>query len=249
MNMNGQAIIRNPIIISAGILALGFVVMAIIGAYTFYQVRSFDNTLSVTGSAKTRVTADSVKWTFNISRTVTEEAMQSGYAQLARDLVATKTFLTQRNVAESEVTISPVFMEEIYKYSPTGDTGPREYTLRQQVIVQSSDVERVTAIAKDTQELVNKGVRLSSQYPEYFYSKLADLRVSLLSDAVKDAKARAKEIAESSGQSVGSLKAASSGVVQVLSPNSVEVSDYGQYDTGSIEKDVMVTVRATFFVK
>ncbi len=36
------------------------------------------------------------------------------------------------------------------------------------------------------------------------------------------------------------------GVVQVLPPSSTEVSDYGAYDTSSIEKEVMVTVKASF---
>jgi len=37
--------------------------------------------------------------------------------------------------------------------------------------------------------------------------------------------------------------------VQVLSPNSIEVSDYGSYDTQTIQKEVMVTARAVFLLK
>jgi len=39
------------------------------------------------------------------------------------------------------------------------------------------------------------------------------------------------------------------GVVQVMPVNSVEISDYGTYDTGSIEKEVMVTVKALFILR
>jgi hypothetical protein len=35
-------------------------------------------------------------------------------------------------------------------------------------------------------------------------------------------------------------------VVQVLPVNSVDVSDYGSYDTQNIEKEISVTVRAAF---
>ena len=56
-------------------------------------------------------------------------------------------------------------------------------------------------------------------------------------------------IATAGGNSVGAIKSASSGVVQVLAPNSVEVSDYGQYDTSKIDKEIMVTVKATFEIK
>jgi hypothetical protein len=78
---------------------------------------------------------------------------------------------------------------------------------------------------------------------------LSDLRVSLLGDALKDAKARANEIARASNQNIGKLKSASSGVVQVLAPNSTDTSDYGTYDTSTINKDISVTVRATFVVR
>ena len=166
---------------------------------------------------------------------------------LARDLTAVQNFLKQNKIAENQITVTPVFVEQIY-YNPDYQ-GPREVTVRQSITISSSDVDGITQLAKNTGVLTQTGIFFSADSPQYFYSKLADLRVSLLSDAIKDAKARAEQIAKSSGQKVGSLKAASSGVVQVLSPNSVEVSDYGSYDTSSLDKEVMVSVRATFFVR
>ncbi|MFA6314809.1 MAG: SIMPL domain-containing protein [Candidatus Paceibacterota bacterium] len=236
-----------PFVLPALVIGLAILLSSFVGAATFLKARSLDDALSVTGSAKMRVTADSVKWSFNISRRVTEYTLQSGYSNMAKDLTAVKNFLSQNGLKEEQITIAPIYMEEMYK--DPNSSGPREITLRQSIMVQSTDVAGITSLAKSTEILTTTGIFLSSFSPEYFYSKLAELRVSLLSDAIKDAKARANEIAKSSGQSVGSLKSASSGVVQVLAPNSVEVDSYGSYDTSSIEKDVMVTVRAVFFVK
>ena len=39
------------------------------------------------------------------------------------------------------------------------------------------------------------------------------------------------------------------GVVQVMSLGSVDVSDYGSYDTSNIEKEVMITVKTVFGLK
>ena len=102
------------------------------------------------------------------------------------------------------------------------------------------------ALSKRVQEIANLGVLYSSNNLEYYYTKLPDVRVSLLSNAVADAKTRAEQIAKSSGQSVGAIRSASMGVVQVLTPNSTDVSDYGAYDTSSKEKEVMVTVKTVF---
>lgn len=231
--------------IGSGILALGIILSTVIGAMTFYKVRSFDNTLSVTGSTKQKVMADQVKWNSNISRIVTIATLQDGYAQMAKDQTEVKNFLKAKGIADESVNITPVLMNEIYD-NQAYNGGEKRYTLRQNITVQSDKINEITNVAKDLQSLINKGVVISSDSLEYYYSKIADLRVNLLSDAVKDAKARADKLAESSGKSVGSMKSASSGVVQVMSPNSIEVSDYGVYDTSSIEKEVMVTVRATF---
>ncbi len=184
----------------------------------------------------------------SIIRKVPESNLQGGYPLLARDLGLVQAFLKTNAITDDQVTVSQVFVEEVYKYNQN-DGGPREFNLRQEVTVQSKDVHGIDALSKNITELSSKGVFLQWNSLEYFVSNLPELRVSLLGDAVKDAHARAVEIAKAGGQSVGSLKSASSGVVQVLAPNSIEVTDYGSYDTQSLEKDVMVTARATFFVR
>lgn len=119
----------------------------------------------------------------------------------------------------------------------------------QNIEINSMDVQKVTDIAKHVDDLVNQGIFFQSYGLEYYYSKLADARVSLLTDAITDARARASAMAKSSKQSVGKLQSASSGVVQVLSKGAVDNGEYGQYDTSKIEKEISVTVRAVFRVK
>ncbi|MES2014188.1 MAG: SIMPL domain-containing protein [Patescibacteria group bacterium] len=234
-----------PIIIGASL-----VIAAALGSYTFYAVRSLDNVLSVTGSAKTHVTADTVKWRISVTRKVSEFALQSGYPILAKDVKDVQTFLKANAVADDAVTVSPVFVEEMYNYNSNNGSAPRQFNLREEITVTSKDVHAIDALSKNiNSELADKGIFISNNWLEFYVSNLADLRVSLLADAVKDAKARATEIAKAGGTKVGALKSASSGVVQVLAPNSIEVTDYGTYDTQSLEKDVMVTARATFFVQ
>ncbi|MBC7334387.1 MAG: SIMPL domain-containing protein, partial [Actinobacteria bacterium] len=133
-----------------------------------------------------------------------------------------------------------------YLYDPYA---PREYILRQNVEIKSSDVEKITSIAKNTQKIIDQGVIFSTNSLEYYYSKLPELRISLLSEAVKDAKLRAEQIAKGSGREIRSIKSATSGVVQVLPVYSTEISDYGAYDTSTIEKEVMVTVSVVFTLK
>jgi hypothetical protein len=140
-------------------------------------------------------------------------------------------------------------MNEDWSYNQNNGNGEKHYNLTETITVSSPDVAKITAVAKDSASLAAGGVLISTQSLEYLYSKLPELRVSLLSAAVSDAKARASELAKSGGAKVGKLRSAASGVVQVTSPNSIDVADYGQYDTSSVDKEVMVTVKATFALR
>ena len=230
----------------ATILSIGLIACTLIGGYFFYQARALDNVLSVTGSAKMDVTSDQVKWVTVITRPATASTLKAGYAQMNSDATIVKQFYADNKIDPQTLTISPVQMNEVYEQYASAD---KKYALTQTFELDSNDIAGVTALSKGTESLIQKGVIASTQTLEYSYSKLPDLRVSLLADAVKDARARANEIVTGTGQAVGKLKAASSGVVQVLSPNSTDVSDYGSYDTGSIKKTIMVTVKTTFSLK
>lgn len=230
------------------ILGLSLILSAAIIGFVLYTTRSTDDSLQVTGSAKKTIASDVVKWNSEFSRNVGTDGLKAGYTQMSSDLDKVKSFLKDNGLEEKDINVSTIYLNQQYDYSKGGSslTG---YMLRQSIQIQSTDVQKITNLAKNTQKLIEDGVIFSTQSLEYYYTKLPETRVDLLADAVKDAQNRAGKIAESSGQKVGSLKSASVGVVQVLPVNSVEISDYGAYDTSSIEKEVMITVRTVFRLK
>jgi len=245
-------VFRSPLTVLGAFIGIALVIAALVGAYTFYRIQLYGGSLSVTGSAKTRVTSDQVKWTMNISRQISASALKSGYDQLSGDLARVTNFFASHGIATTSLAIAPVSVDEVYDYSYKSDPSvsrEKQYSLRQLITYTSNDVQGVTILAKEATDLVRDGVIFQSAGLEYSYSKLSQLRVALLADAIRDAKARAEKLAEPSGQTVGALRSASLGVVQVLAPNSIDVSDYGMYDTSSIDKDVMVTVRAAFAIR
>lgn len=231
---------------AAAVLALGIVIASGVGSYAFYRVRAFDNTLTVTGSAKQAVSADIAKWTVSVQRTSLESGIPATTDRIAADTQAVADFFRAGGIEAGKILVQPISVDQEYS---SDANAPRRYSIRQQIAVESDDPQLIADLSLKTAELSRKGILISSYQPEYFVSTLPDIRISLIGAATKDAQARAEEIAKSTGQSVGALKSASGGVVQVLAPNSIEVSDYGSYDTSTIEKEVMVTSRATFFVR
>ena len=236
----------HPLVWLGIVLGGSFLIATLLGAFTLFRIRAQGDVVSVTGSAKMQVTSDQAKWTTQISRSVRESTLKSGYDQLARDLEGAKSFFAGQGITEAEMTISPINMYEVYEQNQPVD---KRYTLSQTITVQSSDVAKVTRASNAIGTVAGKGIIFSSLSLEYYYSKLPESRIALLSQAIDDAKARAKELAKNSGNTIGKLKSASSGVVQVQSLNSTDISDYGMYDTSQIEKQITVTVKATFSLK
>jgi uncharacterized protein len=241
-------VLEKSLIKTSIILGIFLIIGVSIISYSLYQIKAFDNSLSVTGSAKQSVSADIVKWNANFSRTVYAAGLKTGYAQMKADEAIVSKFLKDNGIIDTELTISPISMQEQYNYNKTAGA-PTEYVLSQNITVQSSDIKKIQNISKITQTVIDQGVIFSAFAPEYYYSKLPDARVTLLPEAMKDAQKRAESIAESTGKKVGSLKSASMGVVQVLQPNSIDISDYGNYDTSTVEKEIMITVKASFSLK
>lgn len=237
---------HHPLVILGAILGGSLIVAALVGAGTVFRLRSLNDTVAVTGSAKVEVVADQGKWVSQISRTVRQSSLKSGYEQISKDLSLVQDFLKQNGLDQTQISVAPVFMMEVYNQNVEAE---KQYTLSQTIEVQSTDVQKLQNLSQRAGELINKGVLYSSTSLEFYYSKLPETRIALLSDAIADAKARAGELAKNSGKKVGSLKSATSGVVQVQSRNSTDVSDYGFYDTSKIEKQVTVTVKATFSLK
>jgi len=236
----------NKLIIFGVIIGVSLIAAATIVARTFLDVKNLDNTISVSGSAKQAVTADSARWTGNFSRSVTKDQLKEGYNQMKADEKIVSAFFISQGFAADKFEISPVFMNEVYK---SDSNAPKEYNLTQNIEIKSDDVNKMKELAKNSDKIAEQGILFSANPVEYYYSKLPEARISLLPEAIKDAKARAEAIAGSSNKSVDTIKSVTMGVVQVMAAGAVEISDYGSYDTSGIEKEVMVTAKAVFSLK
>lgn len=228
------------------LIAIAIVVSTGIGAFVFTQSKA--QILTVTGSAKMHVSADTAKWSFSLVRKTKFTDQKSAFTLVASDIAKVKAYLMQNGIAEAQITVdAPIFMADYDRQQVAG--AEPEYKVTARVTVSSEDVAKISTLSSSLSKIADQGVYLSEMNVNYYYSKLPDVRVALSGDAIKDAQSRAGAIASASGQKIGKLKTVSSGVVQVTAPNSVDVSDYGTYDTSTIEKDITFSVRAGFVIK
>ena len=244
--MNGE---RNGNLWNAGVaLAIGLVLSSIIFGWFYSNTKKGDEAIAVTGSARKRIKSDLVVWSAGVSSEAAQLA--EAYRLTTESIPRVKQYLISKGIPDNQITISSISTTTLKKRDNEGNetseiTG---YTLRQQVEVRSTDVDKVAQIAREATELINQGILLESNSPQYSYTKLSDLKIEMLGEAAKDAKVRAEKIADSKGNKIGAVRSARMGVMQITAADSTEVSDAGISDTSSIDKDVTAVVNISFAV-
>jgi len=233
--------------LGAGVaLAIGLVVASVIGGWAFVKARRGDQSITVTGSARKRIRSDLVIWRAGVS--FQAPALADAYRSLSESVPRVKAYLISKGIAENQITISSISSQTLHPRNDQGEDSGQitGYSLRQQLEVRSTEVDKIAKIAREATELINQGILLESNAPEYLYTKLGEEKITMLAEAAKDAKVRAERIAESTGSSIGSVRSARMGVLQITPADSNEVSDSGLNDTSSLEKDITAVVNIGF---
>lgn len=248
--MEGQGFFRNSQIVVLGVcIAIATIVSTVILSQAVTRAMRFSKeVISVTGAAEKKIVSDYTVWRLSFSKRAA--SMTETFELLKTDLGIVKEYLLSKGVKEDEITIAQTQTMTLYKKNEKGnDTNEIEaYILTQPIEVKSDDVNKVTDVSRESTELITRGIELVSDAPQYFYTKLAELKIEMLREATKDAKKRAEEIASSSGNKIGAIRSARMGVFQITPVNSYDVSDWGTNDTSSLEKKVNAVVRADFAI-
>ena len=122
--------------------------------------------------------------------------------------------------------------------------------MTQSVQIESNKVEKIEKISREVTELLNEGVNFYSEAPRYYYTRLADLKIEMISKATEDARIRAEKIAAYSNGKLGALQAAKMGVFQITGQNSDENYSWGgTFNTSSKDKTASITMKLVYKVK
>ncbi|NQT45888.1 MAG: SIMPL domain-containing protein [Candidatus Omnitrophica bacterium] len=249
--MEGTKFLRSTQIIILGVcIAFATIVSTVILSRGFMKVKKYSNeVISVAGSAEKKILSDYIVWGSEFS--VRDPQMTAAFARLKNDLEKVKAYLLGKGVKEDEIIASQIDTKVFYKKTEKGqDTNEIEgYLLKQDIEVRSYDVENVVKISRQSTELIDQDIHFLSRFPDFFYTKLADLKIEMLSEATEDAKKRALSMATSAGNRIGLMRSAKMGVFQITPVNSYDVSWWGNNDTSSYEKKVTAVAHVSFAIE
>jgi len=251
--------------IGGAFFALANVICVAILGYVYLAVRHVPKTLEVKGSARKEIVSDKISWDGTI--TAFDPDLIKAYEKLQAGSDRVATFIRNVGIPDREVTFSSVATTKIMQREviPTPPPAGKElpdgqkpeptivptskvelYKLTQTVTIDSADMDKVPAVSRSITSLIKEGVEIESDSPRYLYSKLSELKIDMLGEATKDATLRATQIVTNANGSLGRLVEARMGVMQINPKGVTDVSDTGNNDTTSLEKEILAVVTVEF---
>ena len=223
------------------------------GSFAKYKKYANGNGITVTGSASCDFESDLVVWrgSFSAYGYTPKEAYQS----IKHDADVIRQYLLDNGISEDEIAFSSVSISQRYisEYNDEGNfigEYPDGYDLYQSLSVTSTDLDKVDSISRDITKLIESNIEFVSESPEYYYTKLDELKLDLIAQATENAKARVDIIADGTSADTSRLLTANLGVFQITALNSAseEYSYGGTFNTSSRYKTASITAKLNYAV-
>jgi uncharacterized protein len=207
-------------LVSAVLLGIGLALGGWFVGRGFAEGRSTDRYVEVKGLAEREVTADLALWPLRYVATGNDLGLaQAGITRSTREVFA---FLTRHGIDTSTVQLQGLEVSDAFANRFAGERAGPRFVIQQTVMVRSSKPEVVMATSQRVSELVGAGVVLSSsgEYgmggPTFVFSRLNQLKPSMVAEATANARAAAEQFAKDSRSALGEIRRASQGVFVIL---------------------------------
>ena len=239
------------IAITAGVVISSFM----LSRFMLKIQHSTEKSITVKGVAEKLITSDLAA--FKCSVTVRGNTRPEGYAELAKAQKVLCAKLDSLGFTAAMREDANISCDAHYRTVKTKDRFGKEtsnsyfdhYELTYSVRIRTANVKLVSANILKIHELAYNKYNVSVESPKYFINNPEQYKLELVNTASASAAQRARTAASHSGSTLGPLMEARQGVIQITAPASNDTSDYGVYDTGSVQKVIRLVMTMKFALK
>jgi hypothetical protein len=213
--MNGKSLIAAGVLFAVGVAAAG----AFVG-YGFLEGRKSVRTVSVKGLAEREVAADLALWTLRFVET--GDDLSAVQTALGKDAQAVRAFLADHDVPADAVEVQALDVTDLFAQPYRSGPVEARFIVSQTLLVRSTDVERIFQASQQIEDLIARGVILSSdggpRYsgPVYLFTGLNAVKPAMIAEATANAREAAEQFASDSGSRLDGIQRASQGLFQIL---------------------------------
>jgi len=211
-------------------------------------------TITVKGLAEKPIKADSAEWVLTISATQNTQA--EALEALVSERKVVEDFLTKQGLSSDSwnadvESLNPHYEEVFVKDIPR--QVQKGFDAYQNILVSSKDLNKITNANKALLKLRAENHPVTAQPPQFLVSDLESVKMSLISDATKNARTRATEFVKQDGVKVGVMKSASQGAFYILpvgkNNDDTDINYGGINDKSTIDKTARVVVTIVYNIE
>lgn len=227
-------------------LAAGLVLSSMLGTAAWVKIKN-SQFITVKGSARKNIDSNLAVW--RGSFVVESETLLDAQHKIQANRVVVEKFLGEAGITNFSFT--PINIDEVRAMQKNADGWTQQRTtgfrLSQSVRVESADVDRLEHL--DSTPLVEQGLLFTTEAPQFIFTSVGEMKIEMLAEATKNARARAEQIAANGGSGLAQLHDADMGIFQITPLHSSDTSGEGMNDTTSRQKTITAVVTATFLLK
>ena len=227
---------NNVLLAGAGILALGMVAGGYLLGDGLLRAKQADRSVTVRGLAEKDVTADLATWT--IAYSAQADNLAAAQADIDADTKQLRGFFTELGFDGDALQPTGANVSQFQN-----NYGSTTYTIRQRMSLRTKDIKLAQSAVRRQFDLIRRGVVLDEgSGMAYSFTRLNDIKPTMVAQATKDARASAEQFAEDSGTGVGGIKSATQGYFSVESRDGDTGGGWGVSDTPYKKVRVVTTV-------
>lgn len=201
-------------LLASFIVAIGFSVLAwgIHNAILGFKDR--DRVVTVKGLAEREVKADKVTWPLVYKELGNDPSVMYSLLEQKNRIVV--NFLKAGGISEKEISVNPPTISDRQADNYGNEIMNYRYKATSVITVTSSNVEKVRSLMRRQAELMKQGIAIvSEEYGSnsiaYEFTKLNEIKPTMVEEATKNARVTAEKFADDSGSKLGDIRSATQG--------------------------------------
>lgn len=197
-------------VVAAAIVAVGLSVLGLCIKSGIDNFTNKDRRVTVKGLAEKEVDADKVTWRMSLQESGDE--LKPLFNRINTQVEVIQQFLKDKGIkGKGTVTVSTFNVTDNLA-NAWGDNQPRyHYSVSRSLSVTSMDTKFVSKLRASTDELIDLGVILDSDYADYEYTQFQQLKPEMMAEAIANAEKTASQFAENSHSTINKIVEAGQG--------------------------------------
>ena len=185
----------------------------------FMESKNLERTVIVKGLSEKEVLSNIVIMPIKLTRT--SNNLESLIINIDNDTNKVIKFLKDNGLKDEDITLGAISIVDKMANEFSNQEFSIRYLATKVVNIYSSEIEKVRALSGKLSELSQAGILFKTDdYDskiEYVYTKLNDIKPSMIEEATSNARAVAQKFAHDSNSKLGKIKKATQGQFEVIS--------------------------------